>query len=129
MFEESVEKPAVQEFISECICSKTKKKFGLVLLAKSKKTWVLHHAFLTMPSWKGPEAEETATISGAIRVGEEYQGCKHCGAHSLWQCNKCGTNHCLDDEGSGRHIHVKCLKCGMSGTLGGSVTSMGGARD
>ena len=56
------DKPAIKEAVAKCWCSKTKKKFGIVVTSEMGELWIVQHSFLCSDHY----VDKTAEAKGKI---------------------------------------------------------------
>jgi len=115
----------IQETVSRCWCSKTKHRFGLVLISNESDTWELRHSYSVNESYSEAECR-VETITGAISVSPAYNGCKWCSNTEIFQCGECKALNC---QGAKKRNKVLCAKCGTELRLHGQITSLSVSRD
>ena len=116
-------KRRAREATSKCWCSKKSRQFGIVLIADDRHQWSVLHSYLCSPKYVDKSSEHTGKI-GRVQVSDGYNGCKHCGNNSLFQCNDCKEYSCYRSGGISPLKVVKCGNCGMRGAIAGFATSM-----
>ena len=112
-----------EEAIAQCWCSKTKKKFGIVVVSESSGNWIVQHAFLCSDHYVDATSEAKGKI-GQVEISDGYNGCKHCGNNDLFQCGDCKEYSCCRSGGISPIKTVRCGNCGMRGVISGIAKSM-----
>lgn len=117
------EKHALDEAISKCWCSTSKKRFGIVLISEAAESWIVKHSFLCSAHY----VDSTPKITGEIcqiEISDEYNGCKHCGNNALIQCSECREYSCYNTGGLLPIKTTRCGNCGTQGVVSGFAKSM-----
>ena len=116
------EKSAFREAIAKCWCSKTKKKFGIVV-SETSELWMVQHSFLCSDHYVDTKAEAKGKI-GQVDISDHYNGCKHCGNNNLVQCGDCKEYSCYWPGDILSVETVRCGNCGMKGIVSGHAKSI-----
>ena len=114
-----------REVVARCWCSRSRRRFGLVFELSGDGHWELRHSYAVSDSYEEPESTKTV-IKGPVTIRENYNGCKWCGDHSVFQCGHCKAFNCQAHAEGGR---VRCANCGTSGVVAGEITSFSSAND
>lgn len=117
------EKPASKEAIAKCCCSKTRKKFGIVVVSDTSGLWVVQHSFLCSDHYVDKTAEARGKI-GQVDISDHYNGCKHCGNNNLVQCGDCKEYSCYWPSDILPVEIGRCGNCGMKGIVSGHAKSI-----
>ena len=117
------ERPASMEAIAKCCCSKTGKKFGIVVVSGTGGLWVVQHSFLCSDHYVDKTAEARGTI-GEVDISDHYNGCKDCGNNALVQCGDCKEYSCCRSGGISPIKTMQCGNCGVKGIISGYAKSI-----
>jgi hypothetical protein len=100
-------------------CSGDGECFGIRLESRSAGTWSATWAFAIKAERAKREGYGSTVVKGAFDLPEEYPGCPHCHAKSLFVCS-CGQVACWSGSGSA----VMCPACHKRGNVEGTATQV-----
>lgn len=113
----------VKEATARCWCSKSRSKFGIVLVSSSGGYWIVKHSFLCSEHYVDAASECRGEIA-QIELSDDYNGCKHCRNNSLIQCDACKEFSCYNAGVFSFSKSVTCGNCGMRGVVAGTAKSI-----
>ena len=92
-------------------CEETKKPFGITVDRISQGQYKVVWAFKINKDAAHREGYDSTSVRGAVKIGDEYPGCPHCGSKQFWMCT-CGHPICYHGQ-----QHLVCPNCGASGEV------------
>ena len=100
-----------QAFAIMAMCEEKKEHFGITVDPRQG-YYAFVWAFKIKKEQAKREGYDQTHVRGQVIYDDNFNGCPHCGAKSVYMCNRCGKVVCYH----GQEV-VTCPTCGSSSTL------------
>ncbi|MBP3542151.1 MAG: hypothetical protein J6K72_10140 [Clostridia bacterium] len=79
-------------------CKQTSQTFGIRTEKRSDGNWYCNWAFRLKEHNAKNEGYTSTSVSGTVKLDDEYPGCPYCGSASWFCCGSCGQITCWSTE-------------------------------